>query len=234
MVLDILSQDILGHRARVPCPLREDFMLHIYLTRHGETEWNKENRLQGWRDSNLTEKGINNALKLGERLNETSFNAIYSSPSGRAFQTAKYVRLERDIPIITDKDLREIFLGEWEGKTREEIEADYKTEYFHFWNAPEVYDHEPHQAEGLVDFKKRVEGAVRRVIEDNPSGNILIVTHAVVIKAIISYVKDVPTEKMWDPPFIHGTSLSLFNWDGEKFEVQLLGDTSHMEVGQGA
>lgn len=67
-----------------------------------------------------------------------------------------------------------------------------------------------------------------RIISENPEGNVLIVTHAVVIKAILTFVMNKPTENLWDPPFIHGTSLSVINWDGEKFEVQMLGDTTHL------
>lgn len=204
-------------------------MLHIYLTRHGETQWNIENRLQGWKNSELTENGISHARLLGERLSQTSLNAIYSSSSERALQTVKYVNAGRDIPIFIDPDLKELSFGEWEGKTHKEIEEIDPKEYFHFWNEPKSYNHQPHKGEGLADFKKRVEEAFKRIIAENTSGNLLIVTHGVVIKAILSFVMDIPTEKMWETPFIHGTSLSVFQWDGEKFTVQMLGDTSHIE-----
>lgn len=78
--------------------------MKIYLTRHGETQWNIEKRLQGWKDSELTEKGVNNALKLGDRLFNTEFNAIYTSPSQRAYQTANYVSLDRKIRLILMKN----------------------------------------------------------------------------------------------------------------------------------
>jgi len=97
-------------------------MLRIYLTRHGETQWNIEKRLQGWKDSELTEKGVNNALKLGERLLNIEFNSIYTSPSQRAYQTAKYVSLGREISIYTDGNLKELNFGDWEGQKQEEIE----------------------------------------------------------------------------------------------------------------
>lgn len=202
-------------------------MLNIYLTRHGETQWNKENRLQGWKDSKLTENGIKNAQLLGKRLANIPFNAIYTSPSGRAFQTAEYIASGREIPMITDAGLKEIYFGEWEGKDREEIEKNFKKEFTDFWNAPHRYNHRPHNGEGLNEFKKRVEEAFKRMINENASGNILIVTHAVVIRALRLYVMGISTEKMWEPPFIHGTSLSIFGWDGESFQVQMLGDTSH-------
>lgn len=204
-------------------------MLNIYLTRHGETQWNKENRLQGSKDSQLTDKGIKNAIMLGERLNNIDFNAIYSSASERAFQTAKYIKLDKEVPIYTVEDLKEIHFGDWEGRTKEEIEAigNYNNEFHNFWNNPHTYNHKPHKGEGLTAFKQRVEGAVRRVISDNKDGNILIVIHAVVIRAIMSFTMNISTDRMWDPPFIHGTSLTIFNWDGEQFNFKMIGDTSH-------
>jgi broad specificity phosphatase PhoE len=204
-------------------------MVTIFLTRHGETQWNQEHRLQGWKDSPLTENGIILANKLGRRLAETSFQGIYTSPSMRAVHTAEYIRSDRDIPILTDPNLKEIYLGEWEGKTKDEIEPQFKKEFSDFWNAPHQYNHQPHKGEGLTEFKQRVEDALMRIIAENSSGNILIVTHAVAIKAILSLTMSIPTEKMWDPPFIHGTSLTIFEWDGGKFRMKLIGDTTHFD-----
>lgn len=204
-------------------------MVTIYLTRHGETQWNLENRLQGSKDSELTEKGINNAMRLGERLKDIPFNAIYSSPSGRAFMTAEYIKSTKDVPIFTDENLTEIHLGDWEGKTKEEISAieSSRIEFLNFWNNPLSYNHKPHNGEDLSKFKQRVVTVLERIISSNKEGNILIVTHAVVIKAILAFTRNIPTERMWDPPFIHGTSLTIFDWDGEEFTFKEIGDTSH-------
>lgn len=204
-------------------------MLQIYLTRHGETEWNIENRLQGWKNSALTEKGVRHAHLLGERLSQTDFRAIFTSSSERALETTNYVNAGRDIPVIVEPNLRELSFGDWEGKTHKEIEEIDEVEYFHFWNSPHLYNHQSHKGEGLADFNKRVQEAFKRIVAEYTSGNLLIVTHGVAIKAILSYVMDLPTEKMWETPFIHGTSLSIFQWDGDKFTVQMLGDTSHFE-----
>ncbi|MEN1937383.1 histidine phosphatase family protein [Paenibacillus sp. 102] len=204
-------------------------MLTIYLVRHGETQWNTENRLQGWKNSPLTEKGIRNAKLLGKRLSNIEFCAVYSSPNERTIQTAKYICSGRNIPIITDENLKEISYGEWEGKTKEEIEKNFKKEYFHYWNAPHLYDHRPHKGEGINDLKKRVENVLNKILAENPSGNVLIVSHAATIKALLLYTMNISTEKMWDPPFIYGTSLTVFHWDGKRFLFEMVGDTSHFE-----
>ncbi|MFD1205229.1 histidine phosphatase family protein [Sporosarcina contaminans] len=200
-------------------------MLTIYLTRHGETRWNLENRFQGSQDSPLTDKGIHNAMMLGERLNTIDFHAIYSSPIKRAYDTAQLIKSDKTIPIVAVEDLKEIHFGVWEGKTKDEIETD--IEYKNFWNKPHIYNHKPHKGEDLHTFKQRVENAVRKIIVENKDGNILIVAHAVVIKAILSFTMNISIEKMWDPPFIHGTSLTLFNYDGKEFNFEMIGDTAH-------
>lgn len=205
----------------------EFLMLNIYLTRHGETQWNKENRLQGWKDSKLTENGIRNAIALGERLSQTDFNAIYSSPIGRAVQTAKLICSDRTIPIVFNDDLKEVNFGEWEGKTGEEIKQDFQQEFFHFWNAPHLYNHKPHKGESLEDLKKRMEKALKNIIKANADGNVLIVTHGIAIRAILSYFLKLPLENWWEPPFIHGTSLTLFKSDGKTFQAEMVGDTQH-------
>ncbi|MGE7981574.1 histidine phosphatase family protein [Solibacillus sp. NPDC093137] len=206
-------------------------MLNIYLTRHGETQWNIENRLQGSKNSQLTDKGIEHAIMLGDRLRNIDFSAIYTSPLERALQTANYIKSDKDVPIYTIENLKEMNFGDWEGKTKDEIEAvdNYKNEYHNFWHIPHMYNHKPHNGEGLITFKRRVEEALSKVISSNSDGNILIVTHAVVIKAILSFTMDISTDKMWDPPFIHGTSLTIFKWDGEQFNFKVIGDISHFK-----
>ncbi|MCY7919778.1 histidine phosphatase family protein [Bacillus vallismortis] len=64
-------------------------MLHLYIARHGQTQWNVEKRMQGWQDSDLTELGLYNARALGERLPDIEFNQVYISPSKRTEETAK-------------------------------------------------------------------------------------------------------------------------------------------------
>ncbi len=83
-------------------------MLNLYITRHGETVWNTQKRMQGWSDSDLTENGISNAVSLGDRMKEIKLDVIYTSPSKRTITTANLIKGEREIPIILDENLREI------------------------------------------------------------------------------------------------------------------------------
>jgi probable phosphoglycerate mutase len=100
----------------------------IFLVRHGETEWNRARRYQGWSDSPLTPIGVAQAEAIGRRLAampETAAAGIVASPIGRARRTAEIIAecLGRREPPLLDERLREISLGSWDGLDRREIKA---------------------------------------------------------------------------------------------------------------
>ncbi|MEM7222354.1 MAG: histidine phosphatase family protein [Pseudomonadota bacterium] len=102
--------------------------MSLFLLRHGETQFNREDRIQGWRDSALTETGIAQARRngrvLAELLADKARYRIYSSPLGRALNTARLVAFElgRDAAEIrSDRRLIELSLGHWEGFTWGEV-----------------------------------------------------------------------------------------------------------------
>jgi broad specificity phosphatase PhoE len=203
-------------------------MLTLYLTRHGETEWNVQKRMQGWQDSPLTEKGRRDAVRLGKRLESVEFAAIYTSTSGRTVETAELIRGGRLIPIYHNENLREINLGDWEGKTHDEITEFDPIGYEHFWNKPHLYS--PERGECFMDVQTRAMNVIQDIVNRHPSGNVLVVTHAVVLKTLIAYFKNMPLEKLWDPPFMHGTSLTMLQVENGTFELVTVGDVSHLEM----
>ncbi len=92
----------------------------LILLRHGETEWNSENRLQGHRDSALSREGLRQADALAARLTTVSFTALYSSDLGRALETARRIATRTGHSVVPDTRLRERGLGILEGLTRDE------------------------------------------------------------------------------------------------------------------
>lgn len=200
-------------------------MLKIYVTRHGETEWNVQKRMQGWKDSQLTEKGKENAARLGKSLGDIQFDAVYASTSPRAIDTAKLIASEQDVTIMTDDQLREINMGEWEGKTHDEIQHIYPKQHHDFWGDPEQY--EPIGGETFDELMERVISMFNAIVSKYETGNILIVTHTVFLKGLLLHVKGKTITNIWDPPFMHGTSLTVLEIEGENCHVRMEGDTSH-------
>lgn len=201
--------------------------MNIYIARHGETKWNVEGRMQGFKNSDLTQRGISDARSLGESLKNIDFDYIYSSPLGRALDTAKCIRKDDDIKIILDDSLKELNLGLWEGMTYEEIKEKYPTQYNNFREHPELF--ESQGGEKFSELIKRVEDGLSNIIKDEDHENILIVTHTCVIKAIAIIVKGEDVKNFWNPPFINNASLTILEVIDKEIKVLLEADVSHLK-----
>lgn len=201
-------------------------LLYLYIVRHGETEWNAAGRIQGRLDSRLTEKGRRYAAMLGEKLQETEFIRIISSPSSRALQTAKLIKGDRDIPVFQDERIMEMALGPWQGMTLSEIQLQYPKEYEWFTTRPELY--QIIGAESFFDMKKRAEDFLSELQNSPFSGNLLIVTHGLFIKILLAVVKGIEIKEIWKEKTVEGTSLSIIKIDGEDISMIVEDDTSHL------
>ena len=202
--------------------------MKIYITRHGETEWNKELKMQGWKDADLTEKGIDNAKKLGESLKDIDFDYIYCSPLGRAINTAKYIRGNKNTEIIKIDSLKEMGFGIWEGMEHEKVKELYPSQQFNFWNKPHLY--EPVDGESFKELIERVKKVLYDITNNTAGENILIVTHTAVIKAIYSIIKNYSLEDFWNKPFMHDTCLTVIEVQDKKIKIILEADVSHLNI----
>lgn len=202
-------------------------MLRLYLVRHGQTEWNVQKRMQGWADSALTEHGVNNAIALGKKLESIEFVAAYTSTSERTIETARLIIDKRNLAININEDLREINLGEWEGKTLEEIKDFYPNQHKHFWENPALY--EPVGGETFEQLNKRAIKVLNYIISKHNNGNILVITHSVILKSLLMHVKGNSLKDLWAPPFIHDTSLSILEIDNRVHSLISEGDITHLD-----
>lgn len=200
--------------------------MKVYFTRHGQTEWNVKGKLQGWGDSNLTEKGIESARRLGDRLADVDFDFIYSSPLNRALETAKLIRGDRDLEIKIIDELKEIGFGSWEGMLFDNVREKYAHEYDTYLNRPHLY--QPIDGESLIDVYKRVENALNKILTPE-ADNILIVSHGVTIKLLTSIIKEIPLEELYKIPVQVGTALNIAEYDGNKLRFIVEEDTSHID-----
>jgi len=95
----------------------------LYILRHGETEWNAQNRMQGELNSALTPKGERDAARQGEILQTLDLDGFQflTSPQGRAIQTAGIALARVAVAVRTDDRLREIGVGDWSGRLRDTL-----------------------------------------------------------------------------------------------------------------
>ena len=206
-------------------------MLTLYITRHGQTEWNIQSRMQGWADSPLTVTGVEAARQLGKRLQDVPLDAVYSSTSGRTIHTAQLIIGERTTPLIQKEDLREINVGEWQGMLSTDIEKEFADQLKTYYEHPSQF--EPTSGESFHMLKERILGAVEDIADAHPNGHVLIVTHGVVKKCLINHFSGAQLDTLWDPPFIHGTSLTTLEIDTDRRELTMIGDMSHTEEATG-
>ncbi|WP_369347121.1 histidine phosphatase family protein [Amylolactobacillus amylophilus] len=97
--------------------------IEVYFVRHGETMYNLMRKMQGWSDTPLTERGIPVLEATAQKLQNTHFDAVYSSDLKRAVDTAKIMLTANhatDTQIIESRNLREVFFGSFEGENEEE------------------------------------------------------------------------------------------------------------------
>ncbi|WP_028562681.1 histidine phosphatase family protein [Paenibacillus pinihumi] len=199
----------------------------IYLTRHGQTEWNVQHRMQGHQDSALTPLGIQQAEWLAQGMQGTVLDAVYASPSLRAFRTAEIIRGERNIPLHAAEAFMELGLGEWEGRTSEENEVTHPDQYSYFWEDPIKFKIK--DSETFEEVKLRALAKLQDIVAAHRGQSVLIVTHTVVIKVLMTHLEGRPLHKLWDLPYIHPTCLNRIDFKDGSHEIVLHGDISHYE-----
>jgi broad specificity phosphatase PhoE len=154
-------------------------MTTLLVARHGETDWNREGRWQGWADPPLNDTGRAQARALAEQLREIPFDAVYSSDLRRAHETAELVAAPHNVPVVADAGLREIDVGSWSGLTRAEI-----AQQFPHGDRPDGETRDQHAA--------RVLAAIERIARGNVGRRILLVTHGGTMRALHGHLSDEP------------------------------------------
>lgn len=157
------------------------------MVRHGETDWNRENRFQGHADTELNDAGREQTRSLALELAGETFRAAYSSPLLRAHETALILAASLDLEVEPADELMEVDVGSWSGLTRTQVEARFPEgyarwlEYGHGWTDGESYD----------ELGERVVSGLLRIAAAHPLGNVLAVTHGGPIRSALAAAEGV-------------------------------------------
>ena len=138
-------------------------MTTLLLARHGETDWNRELRIQGSSDIALNDLGRRQAQALAQELEHVDLDAIYSSDLSRARETAAAVAGLHGLEVTLDPRLRERAFGSWEGLTREDIAG--------------LPEGSRHDGESDDDVRERVLEAIQAIADAHPGETVLVVAH---------------------------------------------------------
>lgn len=194
--------------------------VEFYFVRHGETEWNKEGRLQGWLNSNLTDYGREQVRTLKQELRQITFDAVYSSPLQRAVETAE-ILVGDTTQIQLDDRLKEIHLGSWQGRKIADIwEEDYDR-YFAYCNQPQCYI--PDRGETFLEVSARMTELLWECLKQYKNVNILLITHGVAIRALLIHILGLKSDQIWDFEEIDGASVTKLVAENNNIAVQYIG-----------
>ncbi len=182
-------------------------MTTIYLVRHGITRANKENRFAGRTDEELLAEGNDQILQVGERLKESGITSVYCGPTKRTVQSAELLGVLLNIPFLPLSELDEINIPHWDGLTKDEIRQRYNEEYPTWLNKPETFSLPG--CETLKQVQERAVAAVDQMLEQKNSGNLLLVSHLIVLRCLVLYFKGLELKKFRSIKIDNGSIICL-------------------------
>jgi broad specificity phosphatase PhoE len=172
-------------------------MTRLCLVRHGQTAWNLEGRWQGHADPPLNVTGFDQARLLASELANLSFDAIYSSDLQRARATAEAVATNQALFVKTEPRLRELSMGEWEGKLISEIPVLYPAAWAERQRNP--VEAQPPGGESVKQLSQRINAAIAEICAENPPEHqILIVSHGLALAVFLCHANGRPLGQAFD------------------------------------
>ena len=196
-------------------------MLNLYATRHGETIWNTQSRMQGLMDSPLTDLGLAQAARLARQLRNIPLARVWSSPAPRAIRTAEIVlsAQSRAVPLVVDERAGEMALGRLEGLTVEEAnnldEANLHAFFYEPLRFMPLGDGEDFRqvSDRMADFLDDMTRLAMAVENDDRDTHVLLISHNITLKALFALMEKRPLAMLRDGPPIQQATLYRAFWD---------------------
>jgi len=196
--------------------------MKLYLVRHGETIENSKGIIQGHLPGKLSEKGIKQAQRIGNRLKDVKFDAVFSSDLFRARETTGYiVEFHPYTDVVFTEQLREVDMGANQGKTKNELKwkEDFREKYI-----------PPAGGESTEELYRRAKDFLKNVLINYSGKNVLAVSHGGTIKAFVSILTGIPKEKVFSVEHQNNTGLTIFSIkDDLTNDIILLNDVEHLD-----
>ncbi|PKN68907.1 MAG: histidine phosphatase family protein [Deltaproteobacteria bacterium HGW-Deltaproteobacteria-12] len=197
--------------------------MQLILIRHGETIWNKEGRVQGTSDIELSAAGLDQARKLALSLKGCSIDAIHASPLKRAFQTAEIINTFHQKDIEVHSELTEMDQGDFEGLTFKELMAREK-DFLRRWTTDPVSVKMP-QGESLAELQERAWQPIQKIIAGEK--NALVVSHNFTIAVILCRLRKISLAEFRNT-CVDNASKTLISIRSGEAHLELINDVSHL------
>ena len=202
--------------------------MRLILVRHGETQWNRENRVLGYADIALNEEGRRQAQRVALALKGERVDAIYSSPLQRAMETAAEIARFHQVEVGADDAFKEMDAGELDGLTYEEMREQYG-DFLREWlkDAPSL---KMPGGESLSELQERAWQGLERIIASHPDGAVILVSHNFTILCIICRALGIPLTQ-FRRLRLNTASISSLNFGERGISLLLLNDICHLGDG---
>jgi len=197
----------------------------VYLIRHGETDFNRDGRIQGYTESSLSELGREQARRLGERLRGLGIERAFTSPLRRAVDTCR-IALEGAVEWEAREGLREIHLGVWEGQQAATLRERYPEQVRLWFARPGAVRIDG--AETIRAFRARVVRTMNDVRAANADGVLAVFAHGGVICAYLTSLLGMKLDDIWRFK-IRNASLTRVLFPDGRPRIDLLGDIGHLD-----
>lgn len=172
--------------------------MNIYLLRHGETSWNREQRLQGITDVSLNKVGVQQSRSLVRWFQKTNIAVVITSPLHRARHTAHILCEAGQRPVVIEDRLREIDHGTWTGWRITHIERRFPIEFAMWRFSPDKL--RLPAGETLERVYRRSSGVLSKLIATKIAGDVLVVSHGVINALLVCAALGVPLSQIWRFP----------------------------------
>jgi broad specificity phosphatase PhoE len=199
-------------------------MITIYLVRHGQTAWNKEEVFRGRADIQLNEVGRKEALLTGQCLEKIKVDLIYTSPLSRAVETAEAIARPHGKEAVVLQGLIDIDFGQWQGLSHETVRERYAELYQRWKDNPHLVRFP--EGESLEEVRRRTLRAIDEILQAHVDETLVMVSHRVVNKTVLCGLLGLDNSHFWKI----GQDTACINVleFGEGFVLRRLNDTSHL------
>lgn len=183
-------------------------MPKLVCVRHGQSEWNLQNRFTGWVDVDLTEKGEQEAKNAGQKLNGYHFDHAFSSVLKRANRTLGFILEaigQKELEVVRNEALNERMYGDLQGKNKAEMAEEYGEEQVHIWRRS--YDIAPPGGESLKDTRERVIPYFQSEIEPllKAGKDVIIAAHGNSLRALVMHMENLSPDEILQKEIPTGT-----------------------------
>ncbi|MGB2706040.1 MAG: histidine phosphatase family protein [Candidatus Omnitrophota bacterium] len=163
-------------------------MAQLILVRHGETNWDKENRVQGALDIPLNADGTKEAQRISGELSKFKIHAVYSSPASCSFSTACEIAAVHKLKVKKTGEFNEVNQGVWQGLLVKDIKRRYKKQYNSWKTSPT--SGRPPKGESIRDAYDRAISAMHKIVDKHKDENVCIVSGDTTLSIIRCYLKN--------------------------------------------